>query len=79
MENQIASSSHHSVRGEEAAAAVHEGAAQEATKHIQEQGPFSACHPIAMTQFPCGISRPRAFSFLSPLSPFPSLPSSIGI
>lgn len=79
MENQITSSSHHSVCGEEAAAAVHKGAACEATKHIQEQGPFSARHPIAMTQFPRGISQPRAFSFLPPRSPYPSLPSSTGI
>lgn len=53
----------------------------EASAHPpREQGPFSACHPIAMTQFHRGISQPAAFSFLSLLSPFsPSLPFTTGI
>lgn len=42
----------------------------------REQGPFSACHPIAMTQFPRGTSQPRLFPFClcshhSPPSPSP--------
>lgn len=42
-------------------------------------GTLFCCHPIAMTQFHRGTSQPLAFSFLSLLSPFPSLPFTAGI